>query len=73
MSSYLALKTQIYQQNILKVELKTLYVNFVWLLQNLSRLSVSRTVSHLIMRVRKPTVAYKLVLQEKPQKRTLTY
>ena len=73
MSSYLALKTQLYQQNILKVELKTLYVNFVWLLQNLSRLSVSRTVSHLIMGVRKPTVAYKLVLQEKPQERTLTY
>ena len=36
-------------------------------------LSVSRTVSQLIMRVRKPTVADKLVLQEKPQERTLTY
>ena len=30
--------------------------------------SVSRTVSQVIMRVRKPTVAYKLVLQEKPMK-----
>ena len=33
-------------------------------------LSVSLTVSQLIMRVRKPTVAYKLVLKEKPQGRT---
>ena len=54
-------KTQIYKQNthMHKVELKTLYFKFVWLLQN--RLSVSRTVSHLIMRVNKSTVAYRIV------------
>ena len=54
-------KTRIYKQNIHKVELKTLYFNFVWLLQNLKSLNFSRTVSQLIMRVRKPTVVYKLV------------
>ena len=30
-------------------------------------LSVSRTVSQLIMRVRKPKVEYKLALQERPK------
>ena len=50
-----------------KVEPKTLYFNFVWLLQIrflrfLSKsLSVSRAVSQVIIRVHKPTVAYKLV------------
>ena len=36
-------------------------------MKNYQSLSVSRTVSQLIMRVRKPTVAYKLALQEKPK------
>ena len=39
-------------------------------MKNYQNLSVSPTVSQLIMRVRKPTVAYKLVLQKKPQERT---
>ena len=55
------------------MELKILYVNFDWLLQNrfLRSISrkwkttttrvVSRAVSQLIMRVNKPTFAYKLV------------
>ena len=83
MSSCLALKTRIYQQNIHKAELKTLYFNFVLLLQNRFLLSrgnerllqsgVSRTVNQLIMRVRKPKVEDKLVLQEKPQGNILTY
>ena len=67
------------------MELKTLYFNFAWLLQNrfllsISRkwktievLSFSRTVNQLIMRVRKPKVEYKLALQEKPQGSILTY
>ena len=36
-------------------------------MKNYYSLSVSRTVSQLIMRVRKPKVEYKLVLQEKPK------
>ena len=56
-----------------KVELKSLYFNFVWQLQNRFLLSISRTwktikartVSQLIMRVHKPKVEYKLVLQGK--------
>ena len=39
-------------------------------MKNYPSLSVSLTVSQLIMRVRKPTVEYKLVLREKPQERT---
>ena len=81
MSSYLALKLGYINKthaHIHKVELKTLYFNFVWLLQNcflrfISRkwktievLSFSRTVNQLIMRVHKPKVEYKLALQEKP-------
>ena len=79
MSSYLALKLGYINKtnpHIHNVELKTLYVNFVWLLQNRFLLSISRTwktikvsafyaVSQLIMRVRKPKVEYKLALQEK--------
>ena len=42
-------------------------------MKNYYSLSVSRTVNQLIMQVRKPTVAYKLALQEKPQGSTLTY
>ena len=68
-------KTRIYKQNTHthKVELKTLYLKFVWLLQkpfspfylkettNYWGLSVSRTVSQLFMRLNKPTVEYKVV------------
>ena len=39
-------------------------------MKNYQSLRVSLIVSQLIMRVRKPTVAYKLVLREKPQERT---
>ena len=39
-------------------------------MKNYLSLSVPRTVSQVIMRVRKPKVEYKLALQEKP---TLTY
>ena len=53
------------------MEPKTLYFNFDWLLQD--RFLVSRTVSQLIMRVRKPKVEYKLALQEKPEGSILTY
>ena len=81
MSSYLALKLGYITKtntHIHNVELRILYVNFVWLLQNRFLLSISRTwktikvlafyaVSQLIMRVRKPKVEYKLALQEKPQ------
>ena len=77
MSSYLALKLGYYinKTYIHKVELKTLYFNFVWrFLRSISRkwktikvLSFSRTVNQLIMRVHKPKVEYKLALQEKPQ------
>ena len=35
--------------------------------------TVSRAVSRVIMRVRKPKVEYKLALQEKPQRSILTY
>ena len=81
MSSYLALKLGYINKthtHIHKVELKTLYFNFVWLLQNrfllfilknYLSLSVSRTVNQLIMQVYKPKVEYKLALQEKPQGR----
>ena len=79
---YLALKIGYINKthtHIDKVEPKTLYFNFFWLLQNrfllsISRklknyysLSVSRTISQVIMRVHKPTVAYKLALQEEPK------
>ena len=56
--------------HIHKVALKTLYFKFVWQLQNrflLSRkwkiisLGFSQTVRQLIMRVRKPKAAYKLI------------
>ena len=58
-----------------KVELKTLYFNFVWrFLGSLSRkwktiesLVILRTFSQLIMGVRKPKVEYKLALQERPK------
>ena len=40
-------------------------------MKNYYSLSVSRTVSQLIMRVHKPTVAYKLVLQEKAPRENL--
>ena len=63
-----------------KVELKTLFQFcltfspfYLEEMKNYYSLSVSRTVSQLIMRVRKPKVEYKLALQEKPQERTLTY
>ena len=36
-------------------------------MKNYYSLSVSRTVSQLIMRVRKPKVEYKLALQERPK------
>ena len=36
-------------------------------------LSVSRAVSQVIMRIHKPTVEYKLALQQKPQGSTLKY
>ena len=36
-------------------------------MKNYYSLSVSRTVSQLIMRVRKPKVQYKLALQERPK------
>ena len=36
-------------------------------LRAISSLRVSRTVSQLIMRVHKPTVEYKLALQERPK------
>ena len=42
-------------------------------MKNYLSLSVSRTVSQLIMRVRKPKVEYKLVLREKTQGSILTY
>ena len=40
-------------------------------MKNYQSLSVSLTVSQLVIRVRKPTVAYKLVLQEKTQEENL--
>ena len=105
--SYLALKNRIYQQNIHKVELKSLYFNLVYVflfnaktriykqntrtytqngaenslfqfcltitepfspfyleeMKSCQSLSISRAVSQVIMRVRKPTVEYKLALQ----------
>ena len=68
MSSYLGLKLG-YINN--KVELKTLYFKFVWRvleeMKNYYSLRVSRTVSQLIMRVRKPKVEYKLPLQLHPR------
>ena len=36
-------------------------------------LSVSRAVSQVIMRIHKPTLEYKLALQQKPQGSTLKY
>ena len=42
-------------------------------MNNYYSLGVSRTVSQLIIRVRKPKVEYKLVIQEKPQGNILTY
>ena len=42
-------------------------------LEEMKVLSFSRAVNQLIMRVHKPKVEYKLVLQEKPQGSTLTY
>ena len=62
-----------------KVEPKTLYFNFfltitkpfppIYLeeMKNYYSLSVSRTISQVITRVHKPTVAYKLALQEEPK------
>ena len=42
-------------------------------LEEMKVLSFSRAVNQLIMRVHKPTVAYKLALQEKPQGSILMY
>ena len=42
-------------------------------LEEMKSLSVPRAVSQVSMRVHKPTVAYKLAQQKKPQGRTLTY
>ena len=42
-------------------------------MNNYYSLGVSRTVSQLIIRVRKPKVEYKLVIQVKPQGNILTY
>ena len=42
-------------------------------MNNYYSLGVSRTVSQVIVRVRKHKVEYKLVLQEKPQGNILTY
>ena len=77
MSSYLALKLgyiYINKTHIHKGELKTLFqfcLTFspIYLeeMKNYYSLSVSRTVSQLIMRVRKPKVEYKLALQERPK------
>ena len=81
MSSYLALKTRIYQQNTQNKAENSLFqfcltitepFSPIYLekMKNYQSLSVSLTVSQLVIRVRKPTVAYKLVLREKPQERT---
>ena len=74
--SSISAKNRIYinktHTHIHKVELESLYLNFVWLLQNRFlllketttnywSLSVSRAISKLIMRLNKPTFAYKLV------------
>ena len=82
MSSYLALKlgyikTNTYTQRGAENSLFQVCMTFspIYLekMKNYYGLSVSRTVNQLIMRVRMPTVAYKLALQEKPQGSTLTY
>ena len=77
MSSYLAPKLgyiYINKTHIHKGELKTLFqfcLTFspIYLeeMKNYYRLSVSRTVSQLIMRVHKLRVEYKLALQERPK------
>ena len=79
MSSYLALKLRyiktkhIYTKGSWKLSISSLSDVFSYLeeMKNYYGLSVSRTVNQLIMRVRMPTVAYKLALQEKPQGSTL--
>ena len=75
-SSYLALKLGYYKQNSYTQSgaenslfqfCLTFSPFYLEEMKNYYSLSVSRTVSQLIMRVRKPKVEYKLALQERPK------